>query len=116
MHEPRSSVLIVNFEHISHLVLVFLRLTLDIQLPAGLHDFKKMIGFKKLFSYLSQKTNTVISILLNKLFLCDILIEWWWLEMGRLVTNLWNKKTLGYIRFNLTHFGHISNSFSIAGK
>ena len=31
----RSSVFIVNFEYISHLVLVFLLLTLNIQLPAG---------------------------------------------------------------------------------
>ena len=30
-----SSVFIVNFEHISHLVLVFLLLTLNMQLPAG---------------------------------------------------------------------------------
>ena len=32
----RSGVFIVNFEHISHLVLVFLLLTLKIQLPAGI--------------------------------------------------------------------------------
>ena len=31
----RSDVFIVNFEHISHLVRVFLLLTLDMQLPAG---------------------------------------------------------------------------------
>ena len=31
----RSGVFIVNFEHISHLVLVFLLLTLNMQLPAG---------------------------------------------------------------------------------
>ena len=31
----RLSVFIVNFEYISHLVLVFLLLTLNIQLPAG---------------------------------------------------------------------------------
>ena len=30
-----SGVFIVNFEHISHLVLVFLLLTLNMQLPAG---------------------------------------------------------------------------------
>ena len=30
----RSDVFIVNFEHISHLVLVFLLLTLNMQLPA----------------------------------------------------------------------------------
>ena len=31
----RSGIFIVNFEHISHLVLVFLLLTLNMQLPAG---------------------------------------------------------------------------------
>ena len=31
----RSGIFIVNFEHISHLVLVFLSLTLKMQLPAG---------------------------------------------------------------------------------
>ena len=31
----RSGVFIVNFEHISHLVPVFLLLTLNMQLPAG---------------------------------------------------------------------------------
>ena len=33
----RSGVFIVNFEHISHLILVFLLLTLNMQLPAGSH-------------------------------------------------------------------------------
>ena len=33
-HWHRSGVFIVNFEHISHLVLVFLLLTLNMQLPA----------------------------------------------------------------------------------
>ena len=32
----RSGVFIVNFEHVSHLVLVFLLLTLNMQLPVGL--------------------------------------------------------------------------------
>ena len=32
----RSSVFIVNFEHVSHLVIVFLLLTLNMQLPAVL--------------------------------------------------------------------------------
>ena len=31
----RSGVFLVNFEHISHLALVFLLLTLNMQLPAG---------------------------------------------------------------------------------
>ena len=34
-HWRRSDVFIVNFEHISHLVLVFLLLTLNMQTPAG---------------------------------------------------------------------------------
>ena len=34
-HWCRSGVFIVNFEHISHLVLVFLLLTLNIQIPDG---------------------------------------------------------------------------------
>ena len=33
----RSGVFIVNFEHISYLILVFLLLTLNMQLPAGSH-------------------------------------------------------------------------------
>ena len=32
----RSGIFIVNFEHISHLVLVFLLLTLNMQFPAGI--------------------------------------------------------------------------------
>ena len=36
VHWSRSSVLVVNFEHTSHLILVFLLLTLNMQLPAGL--------------------------------------------------------------------------------
>ena len=32
-----SGVFIVNFEHISHLVLVFLLLPLNMELPAGMH-------------------------------------------------------------------------------
>ena len=32
---PRSGVFIVNFEQIAHLVLLFLSLTLNMQLPAG---------------------------------------------------------------------------------
>ena len=34
-HWCRSGIFIVNFEHILHLVLVFLLLTLNMQLPAG---------------------------------------------------------------------------------
>ena len=36
LHWPRSGVFIVNFEHISHAVLVFLLLTLHMYLPAGM--------------------------------------------------------------------------------
>ena len=35
-HWRRSGTFIVNFEHISHLVLVFLLLTLSRQMPAGI--------------------------------------------------------------------------------
>ena len=35
--ETISAVFIINFEHISHLVLVFLLLTLSRQMPARLH-------------------------------------------------------------------------------
>ena len=34
-HWRRSGIFIINFEHISHLVLVFLLLTANMQLPAG---------------------------------------------------------------------------------
>ena len=36
----RSGVYTVNFKHISHLVLVFLLSTLNVQLPAGLQIFQ----------------------------------------------------------------------------
>ena len=34
-HQWRSGVFIVNFEHIPHLALLFLLLTLNMQLPGG---------------------------------------------------------------------------------
>ena len=37
-----TGVFLVNFEHISHLVLVFLLLTLHMQLPAGINTFMDM--------------------------------------------------------------------------
>ena len=40
-HWRRSGLFIVNFEHILHLVLVFLLLTLNIQLLAGIQMVKK---------------------------------------------------------------------------
>ena len=38
-HWRRSGFFIVNFEHISHLVLVFLLLTLSRSMPAGIKDY-----------------------------------------------------------------------------
>ena len=38
----RSGVFIVNFEHISHLVLVFLMLTLSRQMPVGLINIEHL--------------------------------------------------------------------------
>ena len=40
---PRSDIFINNFEHISHLVLGFLLLALNMQLPAGLQVFQMSI-------------------------------------------------------------------------
>ena len=44
----RSGVFIVNFEHISHLVLVFVLLTFTMQLPGGMpfkvREYRKNIG------------------------------------------------------------------------
>ena len=48
----RSSVFIVNFEHISHLVLVFLLLTLNKQLPTG---FKREIFLAGGYHYDCEK-------------------------------------------------------------
>ena len=39
-HWRHSGIFIVNFEHISHLVLVFLLLTLNMQLQAGFISWK----------------------------------------------------------------------------
>ena len=52
-HWHRSGVFIINFEHISHLILVFLSLTLGRQMPTGLitmsvEDIYKTISFYKL--------------------------------------------------------------------
>ena len=41
----RSGIFIVNFEHISHLALVFLLLTLSKQMPAGLKQLLKSLTF-----------------------------------------------------------------------
>ena len=42
LQRRRSDIFIVNFEHISHLVLVFLLLTLDMNLPAGFTQSNSM--------------------------------------------------------------------------
>ena len=42
VNNVRSGVFIVNIEHISHLVLVFLLLTLNMQFPAGLISIIKI--------------------------------------------------------------------------
>ena len=43
----RSGVFIVNFEYISHLALVILLLTLNMQLPAVNHFIQKSVEYKK---------------------------------------------------------------------
>ena len=55
-HWRRSSVFAVNLEHISHLVLVFLLLTLSRQMPAGsvldiLAIFTRIYFFRDVFEY-----------------------------------------------------------------
>ena len=50
----RSGVFIVNFEHISQLVLVFLLLTLNMLLPAGnvlIISYKELTHFKQMFRF-----------------------------------------------------------------
>ena len=56
-----SGVFIVNFEHISHLVLVFLLLTLNRKMPAGINP--KMIPLRTCFAW--QRNFDVISQFLN---------------------------------------------------
>ena len=50
-HWRRSGVFIANFEHILHLVLVFLLLTLNMYLPAGLASYLRIIltHFSRMF-------------------------------------------------------------------
>ena len=55
----RSGVFIVNFEHISHLVLVFLLVTLNMQLPVG-----KKIKFRKDFFESIESHKYILVILL----------------------------------------------------
>ena len=51
----RSGVFIVNFEHISYLVLVFLLLTLNMQLPTGIDDLNKEISDSHMGSFRATK-------------------------------------------------------------
>ena len=53
-HWRRSSVFIVSFEHISHLVLVFLLLTLKMHLPAGMSS--QLVVHRTKYVY-NQKQN-----------------------------------------------------------
>ena len=55
-HWHRSGVFIVNFEHVSHLVLVFLLLTLNMQLTAGQTPSHRKIGIYMIYE---RNTNTV---------------------------------------------------------
>ena len=48
-----SGVFVVNFKHISHLFLVFLLLTLNMQLPAGIPLRKNKITKQKI-KYMSE--------------------------------------------------------------
>ena len=79
----RSGVFIVNFEHISHLILVFLLLTLNMQLPAGYETFCLLfyiafdydnkflvyLGIHKRYSHIFQSESTLCSCLNVKEFL-----------------------------------------------
>ena len=55
----RSGVFIVNFEHISHLVLVFLLLTLNMYFPAG---YVQVYITEPCFLKLSKICNTLKSV------------------------------------------------------
>ena len=56
----RSDVFIANFEHISHLTLVFLLLTLNMCLPAGLCLYQYMNFLSFLFFYLLISINFIL--------------------------------------------------------
>ena len=77
--ERRSGVFIVNFEHISH-ILVFLLLTLNTQFPVGIIlAFNKTIIKLNLIDYLSNLTNKP---LLWTLYINDILLHFIWIKKG----------------------------------
>ena len=54
-HYRRSGVFIVNFEHISYLILVFLLLTLNMELPARIITIRIIITLKEVFRELTFK-------------------------------------------------------------
>ena len=55
----RSGVFIVNFEHISHLVLVFLLLTLNMQMPTGL-KFLSFVSYPYFVKYYESFCSNVM--------------------------------------------------------
>ena len=61
-----SGVFIVNFEHISHLALVFLLLTLNMKLPAGyvIINLHNLLDYLSTFSHCGNKTGTISSMFL----------------------------------------------------
>ena len=60
-----SGVFIVNFEHILHLVLVFLLLTLNMYLPGGTYVFYELLFFKFISKYIFFKTLEFINHLMR---------------------------------------------------
>ena len=88
----RSSAFIVNFEHISYLVLVFLLLTLNMSLPAWLaiHYFYKILyhrcltlffihlcpPIEKIFTKTTRSTKKPFLLLIRVLMLTHCLIYW----------------------------------------
>ena len=65
-HQHRSGIFIVNFERISHLVLVFLLLTLNMQLPGGEiyceHVHKCLLGVIILFEIFCMSIDVEIKL------------------------------------------------------
>ena len=56
LHWHHSGVFIVDFEHISHIVLVFLLLTFNMYLPPGFNPFHTYVSFRYNTLVLSQLT------------------------------------------------------------
>ena len=61
-HWRRSDVFIVDFEHISHLVLLFLLLTLNMQMPTGLGLIQLFTSIHKFSYFLKSKTRIFLNI------------------------------------------------------